>query len=106
VIGVNNSVAGGKWFDECRLLKRKGEEGIAPPADVQANLSRTYHEYKNDFEIWHPRLAHINPRMALIAKPDLKDWPRKAQCDDCTIGKFHRHPHSGKRPLAALQGNT
>ena len=26
-----------------------------------ARLSRTYHEFKADFDIWHPRMAHINP---------------------------------------------
>ena len=72
-----------------------------PPEDIIANLARTYHEFKTDFELWHPRLAHINSRLALSAKPDLKDWPKKLNCDDCFVGKFHKHSHSGRRPTAA-----
>ena len=72
-------------------------EGIT---DAIANLSRTYHELKSDFEIWHPRMGHVNPRMAIVAKPDLKEWPKKCFCESCTRGKFHRHPHSGSRPTA------
>ena len=69
-----------------------------PPPDVLTRLSRTYHECKTEFELWHPRLAHVNPRLALLAKPDLKDWPKKCFCASCTQGKFHRHSHSGSRP--------
>ena len=41
-------------------------------------------------------MVHINPRLALLAKPDLKEWP-KCFCVSCTQGKFHRHAHSGSR---------
>lgn len=71
-----------------------------PPA-VLAKLSRTYHECVKDFDLWHPRMAHINPRLALLAKPDLKDWPKKCFCPSCTQGKFHKHSHSGSRPKPA-----
>jgi hypothetical protein len=102
VAGVGNSLSGPQWFEERRLVRARGVgDPFPPPPEVFANLSRTYHEYKSEFELWHPRLAHINPRMALLAKPDLKDWPRKSHCDDCTMGKFHKQPHSGKRPTAA-----
>ena len=43
-------------------------------------------------------MAHVNPRLAAVAKPDLQDWPKKCFCASCTQGKFHRHPHSGSRP--------
>lgn len=66
--------------------------------DAFAKLSRTYHEFSKEFDLWHPRMMHINPRLALLAKPDLKDWPKKCFCVSCTQGKFHRHPHSGSRP--------
>ena len=102
VVGVNNSLAGNNWFAERHLARAQGLfDPSLPPPDVTVNLSRTYHEFKSEYELWHPRLAHINPRMALLAKPDLKDWPRKSHCDDCTMGKFHKLPHSGKRPTAA-----
>ena len=61
------------------------------PSSAKVNMTRTYHEQKDDFGLWHPRMAHVNPRMALIAKPDLKNWLRKCHCDSCTLGKFHRH---------------
>ncbi len=66
--------------------------------EIQAFLSRTYHELPNDWAIWHGRFMHVNPRLCLKAKPDLKDWPKKAECDDCIRGKFHKHSHSGSRP--------
>ena len=46
-------------------------------------------------------MAHINPRLALIAKPDLKHWPNKNHCDDCTAGKIHKFGHHGARPSVA-----
>jgi hypothetical protein len=106
VAGVNNSVYGSTWFEERRSSRanRPVDPSSDPPntcENVIARLAETYHEFKSDYELWHPRLAHINPRTALIAKPDLKDWPKKQNCDDCTLGKFHKHPHSGKRPAAA-----
>jgi hypothetical protein len=102
VVGPMNSEIGKRWFEESHLLREKNSQplDLTSPEHVQLNLSRTYSECKSDYELWHPRLAHINPRLALIAKPDLKDWPRKLLCDDCTRGKFHKHSHSGKRPLA------
>ena len=51
--------------------------------------------------MWHGRFMHINQKLSLIAKPDLKNWPDKHFCDGCVAGKFHRHSHSGKRPLPA-----
>ncbi len=69
--------------------------------DAMANISRTYYESTNDFDLWHPRLAHVNPRLALVAKPDLKNWPKKCFCESCTQGKFHRQAHSGTRPKPA-----
>src|SRR4029079_4330820 len=48
--------------------------------------------------LWHPRMAHINPKLALNAQPDLKEWPRKCFCESRTRGKMHKHSHSGKRP--------
>ena len=70
---------------------------ISPLTDVVTNLSRTYYEMKTEYELWHPRLAHISPKLAMLAKPDIK-WPKKIMCDDCIRGKFHKHPHSGSRP--------
>ena len=73
---------GAGWFRESRLQRKKGSQPLdeTEPDPVVVNLSRTYYEHKNDYDLWHPRLAHINPRLALVAKPDLKDWPRKAHC--------------------------
>ena len=65
-----------------------------------ARLSKTYHEFKDDFSLWHPRMAHVNPRLAIHAKPDLHAWPKKCFCESCTKGKFHKHAHSGSRPAA------
>ena len=73
---------------------------LEPPA-VKISLSKTYDEYKSTYELWHPRLAHINPRLAKLAKPELEGWPEKAHCDGCVLGKIHRFPHSGKRPAPA-----
>jgi transposase InsO family protein len=75
-------------------------EAIRVPTleEIQAFLSRTYHELPNDWAIWHGRFMHVNPKLCLKAKPDLKDWPKKAECDDCIRGKFHKHSHSGSRP--------
>src|SRR5206468_4114499 len=39
-----------------------------------------------------------NPRLAIVAKPDLTHWPKKCHCDSCTRAKFHKHSHSGTRP--------
>ena len=69
--------------------------------EAAVNLARTYHEFANDYDAWHGRMMHINPKLAKIAKPDLKDWPANCFCDNCVRAKFHRHPHSGKRPAAA-----
>ncbi len=104
VVG-NSSLVGGKWFDASRERRAKDKDASGPESwervcDAIANLSQTYHELKTDFDVWHSRLAHINPRLALIAKPDLRDWPKKCHCDSCTKGKFHKHPHSGSRPAA------
>ena len=107
IAGVASSAAGKNWFEERHKTRANGYSPdpllnfLSVSFDIKVNLSRTYHEYKSDFELWHPRLAHINPRLALLAKPDLKDWPRKSHCDDCVMGKFHKLPHSGKRPAAA-----
>jgi len=55
VFGVNNSSVGGKWFDEARLAKAKGTPFDLSPCplldklDAIVRLSRTYHEFKNDF---------------------------------------------------------
>ena len=89
-------------FTELHRRRSRGEEDITEPCDmVRAFLARTYHEYKNDYDLWHPRLSHVNPRLAQVAKPDLKNWPRKNHCDDCVKGKLHKFAHSGKRPSAA-----
>ena len=70
-----------------------------PPQDsILANLASTYHEYDNDYDLWHGRLAHINPRLMQMARPNLKCQDVKHNCDGCTSGKIHRQPHSGKRP--------
>jgi len=86
-------------FKTRRSARQKLTEELDPPCDVKINLSRTYNEYHNDYELWHPRLAHINQKLAKLAKPDLKDWPVKAHCDGCIMGKIHKFPHSGKRPI-------
>ena len=83
-----------------RSAQPQSKTDLEPPAEVKINLSKTYNEYKNDYELWHPRLAHINPRLAKLAKPDLKDWPEKAHCDGCIMGKIHKFAHSGKRPTS------
>jgi len=70
----------------------------AEPPHVNALLSRTYHEYKSEYDVWHARMAHINSRLMALALPDLKCASEKHNCDVCTRGKLHRHPHSGKRP--------
>ena len=84
-------------YDNRRARASKADT-VEEPADVSANLSKTYHEYKTDFDLWHPRMAHINPRMAKRAMPDLKDWPAKSHCDGCTQGKLHKFGHHGSRP--------
>ena len=85
-------------YDHLRKTQKEREEKEVIPLEVCldaiSKLSRTYHEYKTDFVFWHPRMAHVNPRMAILAKPDLKDWPKKCFCISCTQGKFHKHPHS------------
>ena len=43
-------------------------------------------------------MIHINPKMAKLANPALKKFPDKMECDNCILGKFHKHPHSGSRP--------
>ena len=109
VVGPNSSSLGPMWY---KINQEQRSRMTELPCEVSswaliatlshnpvvANLSRTYHEYKDDYALWHPRLAHVNQRMAIIAKPDLKEWPRKMQCDNCIKGKFHKHPHSGQRP--------
>ena len=66
------------WYQECRLQRERNPQSLDAVSGP-----RTYYEHKTDYDLWHPRLAHINPRLALLAKPDLKEWPRKAHCDDC-----------------------
>src|SRR5690348_7844062 len=106
VMGVSSSAVGGEWFNDTRMVRmaasNEPELSYECIEETLVKLSRTYHEMKTDFEIWHPRLAHINPKLALMAKPDLKEWPKKCFCDSCIRGKFHRHSHSGSRPKAEL----
>ena len=111
-IGVQNSFSGLKWFELTRVLRVEEKHDYSmepspeladalssiPLGEVTAKLTRTYHEFKSDFDLWHPRLAHINSKLARTALPDLKDYPKKCHCDNCTRGKFHKHSHSGKRP--------
>ena len=69
---------------ELHRRRSRGEEDCTLPMDgATVFLARTYHEYKCDYDLWHPRLSHINPRLARVAKLDLKEWPRKNHCDDC-----------------------
>ena len=76
--------------------KEREENKLAPGEDVYfldaiSKLSRTYHECKSDFDLWHPRMAHVNPRMALLSKPDLKDWPKKCFCVSCKGSFINTH---------------
>ena len=75
------------------------EQGVTDIPDVSANLAKTYHEYTNEYDLWHPRLAHVNSKLIQLARPELT-CPRKSQCDDCTRGKIHKFGHHGKRPKA------
>ena len=80
---------GGKQvIENTRRVRALQNDEVAVPAHVSANLSKTYHEYKTDFDLWHPRLAHINPRMAKRALPDLKEWPAKSHCDAALKASF------------------
>ena len=56
----------------------------------QANLSRTYSEGISTDDLWHGRMIHINPKMAKLANPLLKESPDKKECDYCIMGKFHK----------------
>ena len=88
-----------QFFKEAH--ERRWERPIcALPPDVRAHMAQSYHEYKSDYDLWHPRLAHINPRLMKLAWPDLEDAPTKRHCDDCTRGKIHKFGHHGKRPAA------
>lgn len=81
---------------EWRARRAELKDDDAP--GEQASLARTYHEILSEKDLWHPRLAHVNPRLMELAIPGLKG--EKSNCDDCTRGKMHKHPHSGKRPEA------
>jgi hypothetical protein len=106
VEGVNNSSSGSRYFGQVRaqrLIVSKCD--VSLPGNLtestdlcMARLVRTYHEFKSDYELWHPRLAHINVKLAKKAKPDMEGWSRARHCDGCVRGKFHKHPHSGSRP--------
>ena len=106
VEGINSSASGSAYFGQVRaqrLIILKCDESL--PGNLTestdlciARLVRTYHEFGSDYELWHPRLAHINLKLAKKAKPDLVGWTHARHCDGCTRGKFHKHPHSGKRP--------
>ena len=106
-VGISNSKVGDKWYERVHAARvTEGGDTYCPlpfdatmfDEDTRALLTRTYHEFKTDYDLWHPRLAHINQRLALLAKPDLKDYPKKCACKYCILGKFHKHSHSGKRP--------
>ena len=86
---------------EIQVSRSESEAKVCERKDAVVNMSRTYYEHTKDFDLWHPRMVHINPRLALLAKPDLKEWPKKCFCASCTQGKFHRHSHSGTRPKQA-----
>ena len=64
-------------------------------------MAKTYHEYTTDYDLWHPRLAHVNSKLVLLSKPEIKHTAKTHQCDDCTRGKIHKFGHHGKRPNQA-----
>ena len=95
-VGISNSKVGDKWYERVHAARVTSTfDATMFDEDTRALLT---HEFKTDYDLWHPRLAHINQRLALLAKPDLKDYPKKCACKYCILGKFHKHSHSGKRP--------
>ena len=80
-------------------------EDQEPPAQVSVNLSKTYHEFKSEIEMWHPRMAHINTKLITRALPTLKHalfnamTAREARCTSSLIqgSALKRRTYHGER---------
>ena len=83
-----------------RYSHTRGEDAKAS-STVSTLLSRTYSEYENDYDLWHARMGHVNPRLLALAVPGVASAREKHNCDVCTRGKLHKFPHSGVRPTQA-----
>ena len=102
---ITSLSSGAVNYADIRAKRHKGPTvDLSAPVNVEsvfpivAQLTKTYHEYSNEYDLWHSRMIHLNPKFVAMANPDLKQCPTKAECDDCIMGKMHKHPHSGSRP--------
>jgi len=71
---------------------------------VSTFLSHTYSEYVSEYDMWHARLGHVNPRLLAMAVPGVVSARDKRNCDVCTRGKIHRQARGPlKRPHPGCQ---
>ena len=97
-------------FGDQRCLIKNHSEVLLATGTIQGNVykldvdsSRQVHSQAliaSDISIWHKRLAHIDPASVMKMHKDgcvlgleISPYDESPQmCDDCIIGKGHRHP--------------